>query len=55
VCPVFVDYCNHFVPQPQQHDAGKGVQFGKAEAGPASVDHNLNIFGNLAHKPSVMI
>ena len=41
--------------QPEQHDAGKSIQLGKAEAGSASVDGDFNIFVNLAHKPSVMI
>ena len=36
--------------QPEQHDAGKGVQFGQAETGPASVESDFNILGNLAHK-----
>ena len=39
--------------QPEQHDAGKSIQLGKAEAGSASVDGDFDAFGNLAHKCSL--
>ena len=41
--------------KPEQRNAGKSVQFGKAEADQVSVHIDLNIFCNLTHKASNVI